>query len=189
MSATQNLSFAGTPEDSEHILWTHPADAMIDAGVQRLIARLDSESGTYPTPQEIDINLYGATPPPEIIDAVAYAVRVFRRDLGRYPTPLEVMAALLEIDTECALFTYIANDILVGDRVMWPLHDDSGKLLRLTRDGSDDTLVFDYGTVTAQPEGWNGPNTIASDDGRTLVIGREWLVKVPVGEDALGGID
>ena len=107
---------------------------------------------------------------------------MFQRDVGRYPTPIEVMAGLLHIDTEFALFTYIANDIRVGDRVMWPQHDDNGKLLHLTRDGSDDTLVFAYGTVTAQPEGWNGPNTIASDDGRTAVIGREWLIKMPEGE-------
>jgi hypothetical protein len=104
---------------------------------------------------------------------------VFQHDFGRYPTPTEVMADLLDIDTELALFIYIANDIQVGDRVMWPLHDDNGQLLHQAREGSDDTLVFAYGTVTAQPEGWNGPNTIASDDGRTLAIGREWLIKVP----------
>jgi hypothetical protein len=183
MSGTPNRSFTGTAEDSEPILWSYPAAAMIDAGVQRLIARLDSESGTYPTPREIDKDLYGATTPPEIIDAVAFADRVFRRDVGRFPTPVEVLAGLLDIDTELALFTYIANDILVGDRVMWPLHDDNGKLLHQARDGSEDTLVFAYGTVTAQPEGWNGPNTIASDDGRTAIIGRKWLIKV---RDPLG---
>lgn len=182
MRGTQNISFAGASEEDTRILWSHSADAMIDAGVQRLIARLESESGNYPTPQEIDENIYGATTPPEIVYAIIYAARVFHRDVGRYPKPAEVLAALLNIDTERALITYIANEILVGDRVMWPLHDDSGTLLHLKRDGSDYTLVFAYGTVTGQPEGWNGPNTIASDDGRTLTIGREWLVKVPAGE-------
>jgi len=39
--------------------------------------------------------------------------------------------------------------------------------------------VFACGAVTAQPEGWNGDNTITRDDGRTAVIGRKWLIRVP----------
>ena len=31
----------------------------------------------------------------------------------------EVVAGLLLVDTEIALLTYVANDIRVGDRVMW----------------------------------------------------------------------
>ena len=114
---------------------------------------------------------------PEIIDGIILAAEVFLRDVGRYPTPIEVMGALLDIDTAVALLNYIASDIRVGDRVMWPLHDDNGKLLHQTRSGSDDTLVWVHGTVRAQPEGWNGPNIIETEDGRSLAIGREWLVK------------
>lgn len=177
MRETQNISFAGAPEDHAPILWSYPAAAMIDAGVQRLIARLDADSGTYPTPQEVGESIYGATTAPEIIDGIILAAEVFLRDVGRYPTPTEVMAALLDIDTAVALLNYIASDIRVGDRVMWPLHDDNGKLLHQTRAGSDDTLVWVHGTVRAQPEGWNGPNIIETEDGRSLAIGREWLVK------------
>ncbi len=36
-----------------------------------------------------------------------------------------------------------------------------------------------YGTITAQPEGWHGDNMITRDDGRTVMIGRKWLIKVP----------
>ena len=43
-----------------------------------------------------------------------------------------------------------------------------------------------YGTVTAQPEGWHGDNTITRDDGRTVIIGRKWLIKVPEGKQAVG---
>jgi len=85
-------------------------------------------------------------------------------------------------DTQAALFTYLEREIQVGDRVLWAEHDDEGELLRPTRDRSDDTLVFAYGTVTAQPDGWNGDNIITRDDGRTVRLGREWLIKMPAGE-------
>jgi hypothetical protein len=166
-------------DDSTAMLWGDPAATLIEAGVQRLIARLDTELGRYPTVAEIHEHICGGTPAPEITEGIIYAANVFRTDVGRYPTPAEVLAGLLLVDTEIALFTYIANEIRVGDRVMWAEHDDNGQLLHQARDGSEDTLVFAYGTVTAQPEGWNGPHTIASDDGRTLVVRREWLVKVP----------
>ena len=182
MNGAQNLSFAGSPEDSEPILWGYPAAAMIDAGVQQLIARLDTELRRYPTVDEVHEHIYGRTPAPEMTEGIIYAANVFRQDVGRYPTPAEVLTGLLLVDTELALFTYIANDIRVGDRVMWPKHDDKGELLHQARNGSDDTLVFAYGTVTAQADGWNGSNIITRDDGRTAVIGREWLIKMPAGE-------
>jgi hypothetical protein len=182
MNGAQNLSFAGAPEDGEPVLWGHPAATMIEAGVQRLIARLDTEWRRYPTVAEIDEHIYGRTPAPEITEAIIYAANVFREDVGRYPTPAEVLAGLLLIDTEIALLTFIANEIRVGDRVMWAEHDDNGEFRRPTREGSDDELVFAYGTVTAQPDGWNGNNIITRDDGRTAVIGREWLIKMPAGE-------
>ena len=177
------ISFAERDHDDGNVvLWGYPAATMIDAGVQRLIARLDAELGTYPSPAEIEEHLYGTTAAPEITGALIYAARVFRHDVGRYPTPAEVLAGLLLVDTEMALLIYIANDIRVGYRVMWPEHDDNGVLVRRTRDDSDDPLVFSYGTVTAQPEGWNGHNTITCDDDRTVSIDREWLMKVPGGK-------
>ena len=169
-------------DDSTAMLWGYPAAAMIDAGVPRLIARLDTAWRRYPTVAEIDEHIYGGAPAPEITEGIIYAAQVFRQDVGRYPTPAEVLAGLLLIDVEIALFTYIANEIRVGDRVMWAEHDDEGEFLRPTREDNDDELVFAYGTVTAQPDGWNGKNTITRDDGRTTVIGREWLIKMPAGE-------
>ena len=62
---------------------------------------------------------------------------------------------------------------------MWAECDDNGELLHQTLDGRDDMIVPAHGTVTAQPEGWNGDNTITRDDGRTVIIGRKWLIKVP----------
>ena len=161
------------------LFWGPPAAAMIETGLQRLIARLDAELGTYPSAAEIHDHIYGPNPAPELTDAIIYAANVFRLDVGRYPSPAEVATGLQFIDTETALLTYIANDIRVGDRVMWAEHDENGECVRQFREGSDDTLVFVYGTVTGQPEGWSGNNRILRDDGRPVSIGREWLVKVP----------
>jgi hypothetical protein len=169
-------------DDSTVVLWGYPAATMIEAGVQRLIARLDTAWRRYPTVAEIDEHIYGRTPAPEITAGIIYATNIFREDVGRYPTPAEVLAGLLLIDTEIALLTHVANDIRVGDRVMWGEHDDNSQYLRPSREDNDDELVFAYGTVTAQPDGWNGKNIITRDDGRTTVIGREWLVKMPEGE-------
>jgi len=99
---------------------------MIEAGVQRLIARLDTAWDHYPTVAEIDDHIYGRTPAPEITEGIIYAANVFRQDVGRYPTPAEVLAGLLLVDVEIALLMYVANEILVGDRVMWAEHDDKG---------------------------------------------------------------
>lgn len=166
-------------DDSTATLWGYPAATMIEAGVQRLVARLDTEWRRYPTVAEIDEHIYGGAPAPEITEGIVYAAEVFRQDVGRYPTPAEVLAGLLLVDTEIALLTFIANEIRVGDQVMWAEHDDNGDFLRSTREGSDDALMFAYGTVTAQPDGGNGNNIITRDDGRTAVIGREWLIKMP----------
>lgn len=35
-----------------------------------------------------------------------------------------------------------------------------------------------YGTVVDQSQGWDGPNIILRDDGCTVSIGREWLIRV-----------
>ncbi len=43
----------------------------------------------------------------------------------------------------------------------------------------DDMIVPAYGIVTAQPEGWHGDNIITRDDGRQVILGRKWLIKVP----------
>ncbi|MDR3657767.1 MAG: hypothetical protein P4L48_19545 [Mycobacterium sp.] len=172
------IAFTEGHDDTE-ILWGYPPADKIDEGILRLIARLYAELRRYPTVAEIDEQTYGPTTAPEIIEGIANAGRVFREDVGRDPTPAEVQAGLLLADTETALFTYMEHDIQVGDRVMWAERDDNGEFLRQTRDGTDDTLVFAYGTVTAQPDGWHGDNTITHDDGRTVVIGRKWLIKVP----------
>ena len=62
--------------------------------------------------------------------------------------------------------------------MVWAEHDANGKFLHQTRDGTDDALVFAYGIITAQPEGWHGDSTITRDDGRTAIIGRKWLINV-----------
>lgn len=85
-------------------------------------------------------------------------------------------------DTDNAVFTFLEHEIQVGDRVLWAERDDNGEFLHHTREGTDDTLVFAHGAVTAQPDGWSGDNTITRDDGRTAVIGRKWLVRVPEGK-------
>jgi hypothetical protein len=152
---------------------------MIEEGIQRLIARLYGKLRRYPTVEEIDEQIYGPAIAPEIVEGMANAARVFREDVGRDPTPAEMQAGLLMADTETALMTYFGLDIQVGDRVMWADRDDNGKFLHQTLDGRDDMIGPAYGTVTAQPEGWHGDNIIARDDGREVILGRKWLVKVP----------
>lgn len=165
--------------DGTELLWGEPPAAMIEEGIQRLIARLYTELRRHPTVVEIDEQTYGPTAAPEILAGMANASRVFREDVGREPTPAELGAGLLLADTEAALFTYLELEIQVGDRVMWAERDDNGDLLHQTLDGRDDMIVPAYGAVTAQPEGWHGDNIIVRDDGQTIVIGRKWLIKVP----------
>jgi hypothetical protein len=172
------IAFTEGHDDAE-ILWGDPPAAMIEEGIQRLIARLYGELRRYPSVAEIDEHTYGPTTAPEIVEGIANAARVFREDVGRDATPAEVQAGLLLADTEAALFDYMEYDIQVGDRVMWAERDDNGELLHQTLDGRDDALVFAYGTVTAQPHGWHGDNTVTRDDGRTVIVGRKWLIKVP----------
>ncbi|OBG50193.1 hypothetical protein A5704_06045 [Mycobacterium sp. E735] len=150
---------------------------MIEAGIQRLIARLYTELRRQPTVAEIDEQIYGPAPAPEIVEGMANAARVFREDLGRDPAPDEMQAGLLLADTQGALFTYLELEIQVGDRVMWAERDDDGELLRQSVDGRDE-IVPVYGIVTAQPEGWHGDNTVTRDDGHIAIIGRMWLIKV-----------
>jgi hypothetical protein len=177
-SSFMNLAESLTAKKTE-LLWGYPPAAMIEEGLQRLIARLYTELRRHPTVAEIDEDTYGPTPAPEIVDAMADAARVFGEDVGRDPTPAEMQAGLLLTDTQAALFTYIEREIQVGDRVMWAERDDNGELLHQTIDGRDDMIVPAYGTVTAQPEGWHGDNTITRDDGRTVIMGRKWLIKLP----------
>jgi hypothetical protein len=85
-------------------------------------------------------------------------------------------------DCQAALVTYLELEIQVGDRVMWAERDAKGELLHQTLGGRDDMIVPAYGTVTAQPDSWHGENIIIRDDGRTVILGRKWLIKVVAGE-------
>jgi hypothetical protein len=160
------------------MLWGEPPAAMIDAAIQRLIGRLYGELQHHPTVGEIEEHICGATMAREIVEGIANAAKVFREDVGRNPTPTELQAGLMLADTQGALFTCLGLEIQVGTRVMWAERDENGELLHQTLDGSDDMIVPAYGTVTAQPEGWRGDNAITRDDGRAVIIGRKWLIKV-----------
>jgi hypothetical protein len=104
------------PDDVE-VLWGYPPAAMVEAGVQRLIARLDTELYRYPTVAEVDEHIYSSTPAPEITEGIIYAANTFRRDVGRYPTPAEVLAGLLLVDTEMTLLAYIATRFASANRL------------------------------------------------------------------------
>ena len=160
------------------LLWGEPPAAMIEDGIQRLIARLYTELRRHPTVAEIDERVYCPKPAPEIVEAMAYAARVFREDVGREPTFAELQAGLLLADTQGAVFRYLELEIQVGTRVMWAECDENGELLLQTIDSRDNMIVPAFGTVTAQPEGWHRDNIITRDDGRTVILGRKWLIKV-----------
>jgi hypothetical protein len=160
------------------LLWGEPPAAMIEEGMQRLIARLYRELHHHPTVADIEEHLFGPVMAPEIVDGVADAARVFRQDIGREPSSAELQAGLVLADAQAALFTYVALEIQVGDRVMWAECDANGERLHQTLDGRDDMIVPSYGTVVAQPEGWHADNTVQRDDGRIVTMGRKWLIKV-----------
>jgi hypothetical protein len=166
----------GHTASSAEMLWGRPPAAMIDEGVQRLIARLYAELHRHPEGVEIDEQIHGPTPAPEVVEGITKAARVFHEDVGRNPTPAEVQAWLLLVDSQDALLAYLELEIQVGDRVMWAERGDNSEFLRQTVDGRD-AIVPAYGTVTAQPEGWYGENIITRDDGHTVVLGRKWLIK------------
>lgn len=167
----------GQAHNCAELFWGEPPAAMIDASIQQLIARLYAELRRHPTVAEIDEEIYGPAPAPEIVEGMANAAMVFREDLGRDPTRAELQAGLVLADTQGALFTYLELEIQIGDRVMWAERDDHGELLRQPVDGREE-IVPVYGVVTAQPEGWHRDNTILQDDGYTVTIGRKWLIKV-----------
>lgn len=167
----------GQAPNGDELLWGEPPAAIIDAGIQRLIDRLYAELRRHPTVAEIDQQTYGATPAPEIVEGMVNAAKAFREDVGRDPTPAEIHAGLLLADTQAALFTYLEREIQVGDRVMWAERDDNGELLRQTVGGRDE-IVPVYGIVTVQPDGWHGDNVITGDDGREVILGRKWLIRV-----------
>lgn len=169
----------GHTANSTELLWGIPPTAMIEEGIQRLIARLYVELRRHPTLAEIDEQTYGPSPAPEIVEGMENAVGVFRDDVGRYPSPAELQAGLVLADTQGAMLTYMELEIQVGDRVMWAECDDNGDRLHQTVDGRADMIVPVYGTVVGQPEGWYGDNAITRDDGRTVTIGRASLIKVP----------
>lgn len=168
----------GRVANGAELLWGDPPAAMIEEGMHRLIARLYAELRRHPTVAQIDELIYGPVVAPEIVEAMANAARVFREDVGREPTFAELEAGLLLADSQGALFTYLELEIQVGDRVMWAERDNNGDLLHQTLDGRDDMIVPAYGTVVAQPQGWHADNTIERDDGRTVTLGRSWLIKV-----------
>jgi hypothetical protein len=161
------------------LLWGDRPAAMIEENLQRLIARLYGELHRHPTVAEIEEHIYGATMAREIVEGMANAAKVFREDTGRDPTCAELQAGLLLADTQRALLTYLELEIQVGDRVMWAECDANGERVHQTLDGRD-MIVPAYGTVTAQPEGWHGDNTITREDGGTVIIGRKWLIRCQI---------
>lgn len=167
-------------EDEAAAQWGPPPAEVIAEGKQRLIARLYRELDRHPSATQVDEETFGPETAPEMIEAIAGAAEVFRRDLGRNPTEHEVLGGLLLDDTDDALLIYLEREIQVGDRVIWPERDAEGNYLHHTIDGRE-LVVSGFGTVTAQPDGWHGDNVIASDDGRTVVLGRKWLRKQPTG--------
>lgn len=85
-------------------------------------------------------------------------------------------------DSQAALTSCLELEIQVGDKVIWAERDSKGELLHQALDGRDVMIAPAYGTVTAQPQGWQGDNIIIRDDGRTVILGRKWLIKVVAGE-------
>jgi hypothetical protein len=155
--------------------WPLAAAEIIADGKQRVIDRLQDELNYLPSAAGIDEAIFGASTAPEIIEAIAKVAEVFRAEVGRYPTHDEVMSALQADGTQKAMHIFLEREIQIGDSVIWPKFDDNGEFL-LTKDEDGREVVETFsGTVIAQPNGWHGEQTIANDDGGTIVIGRSWV--------------
>jgi hypothetical protein len=86
MQRSRRSTAFGEPDDTV-MLWGYPAATMIDAGVQRLITRLDTAWYRYPTVAKIDDHIYGGTATPEITEGIIYAAQVSVRMSGVTPHP------------------------------------------------------------------------------------------------------
>lgn len=107
-SSRDGASFANGVKNangSEPFLWGDTPADIIDEATDRLMARLTSELGRYPTVDEIDWQKY-IFPAGEIELAIHEVERVFMSDVGRMPHPDEVIAGMRFSDTETALMFF-----------------------------------------------------------------------------------
>ena len=89
----------------EAFLWGDAPADIIDDATDRLMTRLTTELGRFPTVDEIDLQKY-IFPSAEIQAAKQEVERVFLSDIGRLPSPEEVIAGMRFSDTETALMFF-----------------------------------------------------------------------------------
>lgn len=115
--------FGDLNPDGGEMLWGDaPADDLGD-GLDKLITRLKTDLGRWPTVDEVDAVKATA---PEMIEAIAAATATFTNDIGRPPTDGEIAAGLAFADTGISLDCAMRSDITVGDTVSWPIMRDAG---------------------------------------------------------------
>lgn len=107
-SSREGASFANGVKNAsgdEAFLWGDAPADIIDDATDRLMTRLTTELGRFPTVDEIDLQKY-IFPSAEIQAAKQEVERVFLSDIGRLPSPDEVIAGMRFSDTETALMFF-----------------------------------------------------------------------------------
>jgi len=119
-----SLQLFGDPNpDGSEMLWGDaPADCL-DGGIERLIDRLHTDLGRWPTVAEVDAVKADS---PEMVAAIAKAKQVFEADIERPATDGEIAAGLDFTDTGISLDSAMRRDIGVGDTITWAVMRDCG---------------------------------------------------------------
>lgn len=111
-SSREGASFANGVKNAsgdEAFLWGDAPADIIDDATDRLMTRLTTELGRFPTVDEIDLQKY-IFPADEIVQAIRLSKIRFYKDIGRLPTDDEVIAGLRFSDTETALMFFKQAD-------------------------------------------------------------------------------
>lgn len=122
VTADSSSLFTAVHEDTEYLWGDGPADCL-DDGLTALISRLHDSLGRWPTVDEVEAVKATA---PEMLTAIAKARDVFRADLDREMTDVELQAGLRFCDTEIGLDSEQRSTFGVGDRVRWAVMTNAG---------------------------------------------------------------
>lgn len=122
VSASSSSLFTALHEDTELLWGDAPADCL-DAGIDRLIIRLRTELGRFPTVDEVEAVKADA---PEMVAAIAEAKQVFEVDIERPMLDVELEAGLRFADTGISLDCAMRRDIHDGDTIRWAVMKDCG---------------------------------------------------------------
>lgn len=187
VSASSSSLFTALHENTELLWGDAPADCL-DAGLDRLIARLRGELGRFPTVAEVDALKATA---PEMAEAIAKAKKVFAEDVERDMLDVELEAGLRFADTEIALDSAMRRDVVVGDLIRWGLWEDRGFYREITTIAEAAVLEIVERELISK---WTGKPYlkvmyVVEHDGARIDVGPEWATKVLPGDEPIDEVN